>query len=282
MKNKLFTFLFLLIISEITLTKRSIQKCLVDKNLKCTLNESKYLGINEYCMDKNGNIYRGIDNMGLCIMVGYSEQEQTDIDIRGDGSAVGSENPGFYIKDNSGNNLSVEATGKLNYCSFKQGTTEIECNEVFETMVQSGYYRNADEGNENIPYIKCTKGSNICESIKISNGCTEVGAIIKEKNVFKLCLDNDIAVSLSETDKKYFLSINSPSVFGQSNGKYVMIRISNENALKDEIENKKYQYSNDAFEVKTKNENAEICDDEYKMNEFELIDDKNYYYQNIN
>jgi len=210
-----------------------MQKCTVDRNLKCILNNSKYLSINEYCMDKDGIIYKGVDGIGLCIMVGYSEQEENDIDIREVGSNNGSENAGYYIKSENGENLSTIGTGKLNYCSNNQGTSGFKCNEVDETSVQSGYYRNGDN-NEIIPYIKCTKGSNICEAIKIEiSECTTAGNIFKEQNIYKLCLDNNVSVSLSDTDKKYFISINTANAFGQNNGSFVLIKISNENALKD-------------------------------------------------
>jgi len=281
--NKLlFISIIFLKLFQKALTGSSLPKCEIDKNRKCFLSKSKILGNSEYCMDGSGNIYKGIGSNGNCIMVGYSEQDENDLDIRGIGSDDGNEEVGYFIKiEKNGKitNLDTKGIGKLYYCS-----SSLECNEVNENNVKSGYYRNADIENNNIPYIKCTKGSNNCEAIEItSNDCTisDEGAIIGIKNIdnsliYKICFSGN-AISLTHYGK-YFVDISNGNVFGRSDGNYVMVEIADENALKNESEIMKYQYTDSDFKVVSKKENTEICKNTGELNVFKLVDILNYYY----
>jgi len=232
----LFIGLLILKLCQIVFTERSLPKCIVDKYSKCILNKSRVLGKNEYCMDENANIYKGIGDIGKCILVGYSEPEENVFDIREISSNDGDERTGYFIKiekDGKITELDTEGFGKLYYCS-----TSSECNEVNNDNIKTGYYRNSDVKNKNIPYIKCIKGSNTCEAIEIiSNDCsvTEEGTIIGVENIdrsitYKFCLNGN-AIPLTSYGK-YFVSINKKNIFGQIHEGYVMIEISDENILK--------------------------------------------------
>jgi len=215
----------------------SLPECKIDKYSNCILSNSEYLGYNEYCIDENRYIYKGIKGKGKCIMVGYSDPEESIFDERGigSGSGDGDNKSGYFLKiEKEGEiiNLNTVGSGKLYYCS-----TSSECEEINNNDVKTGYYRNADNDNVNIPYIKCLKGSNNCETIEIrSNDCSNgAGNIISVENnnsiIFKLCLNEEKSIPLTSYNK-YFVSVNTMNIFGQSNGKYAMVEIENENILK--------------------------------------------------
>jgi len=280
-KNLLFIGLFLLKYCQIVLTERSLPECKVDKYSNCVLGNSEYLDYNEYCIDENNIIHKGIKSKGKCIVVGYSDPEESILDKRGTGSNDGDEKIGYFLKiekDGKIVTLDTKGSGKLYYCYSSSN-----CEEINKNNVKSGYYRNADSENTKIPYIKCTKGSNYCETIEIESNDCSIGAgniIGVEKNnsiIFKLCLNEEKSVPLT-VYTKYFISVNTMNVFGQSNNKYAMVEISNENALKIESEFEKYQFTDSNLEIQSKKGNTEICKNKEKINEFELVDTINYYY----
>jgi len=143
---------------------------------------------------------------------------------------------GYYIKNEENGLVSIPSNlGILYYCN-----SDTSCNKVENENVFSGYYRNFDNRKSlptSIPYIQCTKGSNICKAIspKVvdSNNCSEVGIggiiSIKESSTitYKICLNNltnGIAVSISQPNK-YFININEENPFGHSANHYVLIEI---------------------------------------------------------
>jgi len=198
---------------------------------------------------------------------------------------------GYYLKDDVNGLVSDEdTTGTLYYCS-----TSTSCNEVEETDILPGYYRNADRTqNSSLPYIKCSKGSNNCEAITpdltATDDCSSAGEGgligVKDMNndsspvIYKLCLNNKKtgnAVSLSNVSQ-YFVNIDKSNIFGQSEGHYVLVDIdSYGNVLKNEHENKKFQYTDNEFRIQSRSNNGEACSDETLI-EFNLIDNENYYY----
>lgn len=286
MNNFFLIFIFFMILN---IVKGSIQECSVDENSKCLLNKYKKLGNNEFCIDKSGYIYKGINNSGICIMIGYNENGVSDLGTRESGS--NEVNVGYYLKKENGELVTtINTVGILYYC-----TSENDCDEVKDSIVQSGYYRNADNYQEtyeiSIPFIKCREGSNKCEAISIlstnSNDCSTVGVggIIALKTGitidYKICLNDEVegnAVSVSLSNK-YFISIDKSNAFGHSNGKYVLINIDNrENILKEVSKIKKYYFTDGNLKVYSKENKGEICDEGTVINEFEITDEENVYY----
>jgi len=199
---------------------------------------------------------------------------------------------GYYLKSTSANNVDKpvkvdDETGTLYECS--SADEGIECIAVTADTIIAGYYKNSDEVNTNIQYIKCsTKGSGSCTAVAVTdNACSEAkvgGLIVDELDASKIsiCIDenDDHAVELSAANAsagvKVFISIdtttdNGADAFGtKTENSFVLLDVG-VNCLKNESDTFPYRYTGpDQILVKRTDsvKRGEICNAQPTMKEF--------------
>lgn len=215
-------------------------------------------------------------------------------------SATAAENvhcgTGYYLKSTSAANESAnlnkpvkvdEEPGTLYECSST--ADGIVCDAVTAGTIIAGYYKNSDEVNSNIQYIKCsTKGSGSCTAVAVTdNACSEakVGGLIVDEQVtskISICIDenDDHAVELSAANAsagvKVFISIdtttdNGADAFGtKTENSFVLLDVG-VNCLKNESDTFPYRYTGpDQILVKRTDsvKRGEICNAQQTMKEF--------------